>query len=502
MAEPSTNHLSELDSLLCELQSATANNAKIIRNDHLFADNFQSKLAATKPPLESLISDLESSIKLNENRAVRPSVSYGEEKPQNKSHFYQYPDSRTQVQETDLDNVISQARISAPVGAGDESEIYDVATVSNSKGKQTGESTTHPEDIYDNAIYDNGFDAYSPQKHTSDVDRNVTNSASRTSHNSDGGFVYSDQTNNHFDRMNVANNALREQTELKWSHEKLNGGLSNDFPSSGDLQECFDAVTHKMASMGIHAPSKGVCEKCGMTIHGQIVTAVGKLWHPSCFCCVLCMKQLAGEDFYERHGEAFCESCYQQSFAPKCHQCNQPIIETFVSALDQNWHPECFACNECHLQLGEGEVSYHEGPDGKAYCSECYSTRAAPKCRGRKCGGQLIHQQFISALGGQWHPECFVCSECNVEFASSGNFFEFEGDPYCELHYHKKRGSLCLRCSQPITGRCITAMGGKRFHPEHFVCVFCMKQLNKGTFKEYKQQPYCHPCFIKLFGGH
>ena len=40
----------------------------------------------------------------------------------------------------------------------------------------------------------------------------------------------------------------------------------------------------------------------------------------------------------------------------------------------------------------------------------------------------------------------------------------------------------------------------KKFHPEHFVCAFCLKQLNKGTFKEQNDKPYCQPCFTKLFG--
>lgn len=40
----------------------------------------------------------------------------------------------------------------------------------------------------------------------------------------------------------------------------------------------------------------------------------------------------------------------------------------------------------------------------------------------------------------------------------------------------------------------------RKFHPEHFVCAFCLKQLNKGTFKEQNDKPYCHQCFDKLFG--
>ena len=87
--------------------------------------------------------------------------------------------------------------------------------------------------------------------------------------------------------------------------------------------------------------------------------------------------------------------------------------------------------------------------------------------------------------------------DCHQPFAG-GSFFDYEGLPYCETHYHLKRGSLCAGCQAPITGRCITAMF-KKFHPEHFVCAFCLKQLNKGTFKEQNDKPYCHPCFVKLF---
>lgn len=118
---------------------------------------------------------------------------------------------------------------------------------------------------------------------------------------------------------------------------------------------------------------------------------------------------------------------------------------------------------------------------------------------------------------------CFS-QDCRQPF-QNGSFFDHEGLPYCETHYHAKRGSLCAGCSKPITGRCITAMF-RKFHPEHFVCAFCLKQLNKvrskfkysrmiqkltnqmfcsffsikGTFKETNDKPYCHECFDKLFG--
>lgn len=92
----------------------------------------------------------------------------------------------------------------------------------------------------------------------------------------------------------------------------------------------------------------------------------------------------------------------------------------------------------------------------------------------------------------------WVLQECNTPFVN-GSFFEHEGKPLCEAHYHQSRGSLCQACQQPILGRCVTAMGAK-FHPNHLVCHFCLKPLSKGCFKEQENKPYCHPCFIKLFG--
>lgn len=79
------------------------------------------------------------------------------------------------------------------------------------------------------------------------------------------------------------------------------------------------------------------------------------------------------------------------------------------------------------------------------------------------------------------------------------NFFEHEGQPYCEHHYHEARGSLCAKCEQPILRDCVNAMG-KKFHPEHFACAFCMERLKLGNFKEHRGNAYCSPCHDKLFG--
>ena len=74
-----------------------------------------------------------------------------------------------------------------------------------------------------------------------------------------------------------------------------------------------------------------------------------------------------------------------------------------MKALGKTWHVEHFFCTLCGKHFGpEG---FHE-KDSKAYCRECYYEKFAPRCR--RCD-KAIMEGFISALGAQWHPECFCC---------------------------------------------------------------------------------------------
>lgn len=109
----------------------------------------------------------------------------------------------------------------------------------------------------------------------------------------------------------------------------------------------------------------------------------------------------------------------------------------------------------------------------------------------------VIPDSSVNPSSWTVRPLSVFFQECFTPFIN-GSFFDHDGQPYCESHYHERRGSLCSGCQKPITGRCITAMG-KKFHPEHFACAFCLKQLNKGTFKEQNEKPYCQSCFVKLF---
>ncbi|XP_063873371.1 leupaxin-like isoform X5 [Scylla paramamosain] len=263
-------------------------------------------------------------------------------------------------------------------------------------------------------------------------------------------------------------------------------------PPANQLDSMLGSLASHMTEQGVTTTQKGCCTACDKPIVGQVITALGKTWHPEHFTCTHCNQELGTKNFFERDGRPYCEQDYHDLFSPRCAYCNGPILDKCVTALDKTWHPKHFFCTQCGNTFGD--EGFHER-DGKPYCREDYYNMFAPKCAG--CNSPIM-ENYISALNAQWHPECFVCRDCRQPF-NGGSFFDHEGMPYCETHYHAKRGSLCAGCSKPITGRCITAMF-RKYHPEHFVCSFCLKQLNKGTFKEQNDKPYCHACFDKLFG--
>lgn len=257
------------------------------------------------------------------------------------------------------------------------------------------------------------------------------------------------------------------------------------------IDDLLGGLSSDLEKIGVQTKAKGHCAACNKCIVGKMITALGEVWHPEHFVCVVCKTELSTTGFFEREGRPYCEKDYHQMFSPRCAYCQGPILQNIVTALDQTWHPEHFFCTHCGDLFGpEGFLE----KDGKPYCCSDFYQLFAPKCSG--CG-EAVRENYLTAANGTWHPECFVCADCLKPF-TDGCFMELDGRPLCSMHFHSRQGTLCGGCGKPITGRCISALD-RRFHPEHFVCAFCLRQLHHGIFKEQSGKPYCTSCFNKLF---
>jgi hypothetical protein len=59
----------------------------------------------------------------------------------------------------------------------------------------------------------------------------------------------------------------------------------------------------------------------------QVITALGKTWHPEHFTCTHCNQELGTRNFFEREGHPYCETDYHNLFSPRCAYCNGPILD-------------------------------------------------------------------------------------------------------------------------------------------------------------------------------
>ncbi|KAM6939212.1 leupaxin [Lycodopsis pacificus] len=282
-----------------------------------------------------------------------------------------------------------------------------------------------------------------------------------------------------------------QKNEESSSRAASDANASTTSKKTDTIDDLLGGLSSDLEKIGVRTTAKGHCASCNKCIVGKMITALGEVWHPEHFVCVACKTELSTTGFFEREGRPYCDKDYHQLFSPRCAYCKGPILENILTALDQSWHPDHFFCTHCGGLFGpDGFLE----KDGKPYCSKDFYHLFAPKCSG--CG-ESVRENYLTAANGTWHPECFVCADCLKPF-TDGCFMESDGRPLCSHHFHSRQGTLCGGCSEPITGRCISALG-RKFHPEHFVCAFCLRQLSQGIFKEEKGKPYCSACFDKLF---
>lgn len=195
-------------------------------------------------------------------------------------------------------------------------------------------------------------------------------------------------------------------------------------PHRDQLELMLGNLQADMSRQGVNTQQKGCCASCDKPIVGQVITALGKQFHPEHFTCNHCNQELGTRNFFERDGNPYCEADYHNLFSPRCSYCNGPILDKCVTALDKTYHIDHFFCAQCGQQFGDD--GFHER-DGKPYCRKDYFDMFAPRCAG--CN-QAIMENYISALNSQFHPDCFVCRDCK-KAVTGKSFYAMEGLPVC-----------------------------------------------------------------------
>lgn len=126
------------------------------------------------------------------------------------------------------------------------------------------------------------------------------------------------------------------------------------------------------------------CQECGKEVKGQIIRAVGFSYHPECFKCCECKKNLSTTKQFttDQNNRLYCQKDYNEKYAPRCSACNLPIApkdgETTaqrLTAFDKDWHPDCFKCEDCKEILNSKEGKNCYPIETTPLCLECNKKR-------------------------------------------------------------------------------------------------------------------------------
>ncbi|XDV37571.1 hypothetical protein PO909_007149, partial [Leuciscus waleckii] len=141
----------------------------------------------------------------------------------------------------------------------------------------------------------------------------------------------------------------------------------------------------------------------------------------------------------------------------------------------------------CQCQKVLDEGGFFE-EKGSIYCTKCYDNRYSPNCAKckKKITGEIMH-----ALKMTYHVQCFLCAACKMPIRNQAFYME-EGEPYCERDYEKMFGTKCHGCDFKIDAgdRFLEALGYS-WHDTCFVCAICQINLEGKTFYSKKDKPLC-----------
>jgi HAMP domain-containing protein len=138
-----------------------------------------------------------------------------------------------------------------------------------------------------------------------------------------------------------------------------------------------------------------ICPICKQPVLDSPIQAFGKQYHPEHFCCSRCSLELVPGDTFEETDDfrILCGNCLEKERTPYCNNCRNPIVsgqQSFlddaknsycatcaqavtdsmvlicksckgpiegdcVNALGSKWHPACFLCPTCGLDLTQSD---------------------------------------------------------------------------------------------------------------------------------------------------
>jgi paxillin len=121
---------------------------------------------------------------------------------------------------------------------------------------------------------------------------------------------------------NIYNSSMNSQSDKSLVFDENHGNKSSSCCSGSDHHTCLEKSMESLLFKSANS-----CHGCLKPILGQVITALGHLWHPDHFVCSHCNICIGTSIFYEKDNKPYCESDYLNLFSPKCAACETPILD-------------------------------------------------------------------------------------------------------------------------------------------------------------------------------
>jgi len=161
------------------------------------------------------------------------------------------------------------------------------------------------------------------------------------------------------------------------------------------------------------------CFVCGDTLRGQYFTYEGEPicerdYKLRAEKCSDCGEPIMGT-VYVFDKKNYCEEHYRAK-CDKCPKCDEQITGHMVRTNNAAFHPECFSCITCKKDLSHDQFVMDENKN--IYCSEDWAKQKAYRCT--TCKKPIVPSEGqktaprLRALGKDYHPNCFKCEDCGL----------------------------------------------------------------------------------------
>ncbi|KAA0709442.1 Actin-binding LIM protein 3 [Triplophysa tibetana] len=242
---------------------------------------------------------------------------------------------------------------------------------------------------------------------------------------------------------------------------------------------CKIQVPYQQSSCSSERSSGPIrCYRCREVCKGEVIRVQNIHFHIKCFTCQICGCDLAHSGFFQKGGEYICTADYQRLYGTKCDSCGDFISGEVVSALGRTYHPQCFVCRVCRKPFPIGDRVTFSGKD--CVCQHC-SLKLVNSNEPVKIHGpsllECVHVAVLTCMslrGESRHrsAEKTVFSVWVNKGSCCGVYIKARDCAGCKEEIKQGQSLLALEKQWHA--------GGKHYHPTCARCARCQMMFTEG----------------------